>query len=68
MDRPSVLASLVLRSAQSCLGIRLRRAWLLALLVDAEVGCCWETEGRLRFCKASAAVWSSEKKHRLPLS
>jgi hypothetical protein len=68
MDRPSVLESLVLGSAQSFLGIRLRRAWLLALLADVEVDCCWETEGRLRFCKASAAVWSSEKKQRLPLS
>jgi hypothetical protein len=54
-----MLASLDLRWACSAGGSMFRRAWLLPCPLDAgDVSC--DGAGRLRFCSASAAVWSSE--------
>jgi len=68
MDMPRVLASLSRRSVSWSRGSMLLRDALLPFALVFEV-CAWSVGvGLLRFCRASAAVWSSEKKHRLPLS
>lgn len=68
MDMPRVLASLARRSVSLSRGRMLLRDALLPFVVVLDA-CAWSVGvGLLRFCRASAAVWSSEKKHRLPLS
>jgi hypothetical protein len=62
---PGTLASLALRSVSLSRDVVRCRGKPLPfpLAFDA-----WVAAGLLRFCRASAAVWSSEKKHRLLLS
>lgn len=65
---PRALASLSLRAVVSWCGNRFLRDEVLPLALVLEPWAWRAGVGRLRCCRASAAVWSSEKKHRLPLS
>jgi hypothetical protein len=60
MDKPRTLASLALRSVTSFRGTVFLRDAPLPLKVAAGGGGGCAGVGRLRFWRASAAVWSSE--------